>query len=325
MGIKSFEAFGKYPQIADCLLALSDAACSLEFASLNASSQAVINSLGTFTLLTTCFLDDSLCASDSDLSPLETLETLTNLQLSHGFYANVNAARHLTSTHLHDVHVTSSSDCSFCSSLLDLQLSNFDIVDIHARGVCACTALKSLGVSYDWCIDSEDRSDLLSTSVELRASTNMSRLTALTRLNLAFDSCEQQADFAGISMLANLEALSLFAYGNLRLNQEFEALTKLTSLSVYAELGAVSCPQQGRVDLSLRWESLQALQSLHVLFPFIWDASVLGLAKLENLQVANFTHANPEDLLSAGSVEVLPTLKFTFTAKQTSALVFGSD
>ena len=104
-------------------------------------------------------------------------------------------------------------------------------------------------------------------------------------------------------------------------------MTKLTSLSVYAELGAVSCPQQGRVDLSLRWESLQALQSLRVLFPFIWDASVLGLAKLENLQVANFTqcHANPEDLLSAGSVEVLPTLKFIFSAKQTSALVFGSN
>ena len=40
MDIKSFEAFGKHPQVAHHRLVLSDAGCSLEFASLNVTSSS---------------------------------------------------------------------------------------------------------------------------------------------------------------------------------------------------------------------------------------------------------------------------------------------
>ena len=113
------------------------------------------------------------------------------------------------------------------------------------------------------------------------------------------DGSEQQADFAGISLLTSFEALSLITYGNFRFNPEFEALTKLTSLSVSAESTEIGCSQEGYVD----WESLQALHSLHTLSRFTWDVIVLGLAELENLRVALFSYAKPEDLLCAGSVE----------------------
>ena len=149
-------ACGKHPQIARCLLALADAVCVLDC---NIHFD-VANSLGTFAALTTCSLLSSLSDLNTDLTPLQTLETLRHLQILEGVYTNVNAAYHSTRIHIHHAQVMS-------SPLVDLQLPECGSIEICARGGCACTALKSLAVSYGWAIDSEDRSDFLTTSLEL--------------------------------------------------------------------------------------------------------------------------------------------------------------
>lgn len=83
-------ACGKHPQIVRCLLPLSNAVCFLDC---NVHFDAT-NSLGTFTALTTSLLHSNLSNPNTDLTPLQTLETPQNLQLLEGVYTNVNAACH---------------------------------------------------------------------------------------------------------------------------------------------------------------------------------------------------------------------------------------
>ena len=316
--LKSVEAHSKHAQVAQCLLALSDAECVLECASLTVS-KAVLNSLGTFSALTMCSLSgDShdLGSPNLDLTPLQMLPTLISLALETGRYTNVDAAGHLTSLTVRCVRVTSSADCSFCSSLVHLEIAGA-CISIHARGVCACTALQSLEVGLYSSILAQDRSNTLHPQVamnnqEVLFPTDISRLTALTKLSLGF-CAQQQADVLGISMLASLEHLTISTSSNLRVSQEFEALTKLTWLCMYGTgLNAKVC-----IDLSLNWAPLQALQILWVLSYFSCDEKLLTLAELQNLRDADFSEAQPAN---SSVTEVLATLQNRFAAKNSSAL-----
>ena len=164
--LKSFRAFSGHAQIPQCFLALSDADCSLEFASLEVASQAALNSLGAFTALTTCFLrgySPYLGSPNVDLTPLQTLDSLTSLGLRHGRFTNVNAAGHLTSLEVLNARVKSSSDCSFCTCLVNLQIIYNGTIEIHARGLCACTALQCLKMGLKCSFYMQDRSNLLDT------------------------------------------------------------------------------------------------------------------------------------------------------------------
>lgn len=107
---------------------------------------------------------------------------------------------------------------------------------------------------------------------------SISCLTALTNLGLAFFDEVGDVDFAGISLLGNLQALGLEAVGNFMLHPEIGALTKLTKL--YLDATEVYTHGKGCIDISLDWKSLPALQRLSVLSYFICDESVFGLVEL---------------------------------------------
>ena len=116
-------------------------------------------------------------------------------------------------------------------------------------------------------------------------------------------------------MLASLEALTLVAYGSFRVNQEFEALRRLTSLSIRTVHSDIM--GEGCIDLSFNWGSLQALQTLYVLSRFTLDETVLELTELQHLKLAHFLYAQPVDLFT---VDVLMTLENRFAAKQSSVV-----
>ena len=306
--LKSVGVQNKHAQVAQCLLALSDAECVLECAALTVS-KAVLNSLGTFSALTTCSLSgDSrdLGSPNLDLMPLQMLPTLTSLALRAGRYKNIDAAGHLTSLTVRYVRVTSSADCSFCSSLLHLEIAEA-CISIHARGLCACTALRSLDVGFCSSILAHDRSNTflpqaVMNNQELLFPTDISCLTALTMLDLSF-CAQQQADILGISMLASLEHLTLSASSNFRVSQEFEALTKLTWLCVCS----TDLDAKVRIDLSLNWAPLQALQILWVLAHFSCDEKLLTLSQLQNLRDADFSKARPAN---SSVTKLLATLQY---------------
>ena len=230
--LKSFRALSEHAQNPQCLLALSDSHCSLEFASLNVASQAV---LGAFTALTTCFLRSQFTLSELPPCPSDAFANPGYPDawgFGEGWFTNFNAAGHLTSLEVHYARVMSRSDCRFCTCLVKLQITHNGVVDIHARGLCACTALQFLQVGCECCIDAQDSSNVLDTcAYNFVLPSSISCLTALTTLDLKYDnfSSRQQADMSRISMLASLEALTLVAYGGFRVNQEVEALTRLTS------------------------------------------------------------------------------------------------
>lgn len=55
-----------------------------------------------------------------DLMPLQVLETLMSLGLENGRFTTGNAAAYLTSLNVNNAHVMRSSDCSLCSSMINL-------------------------------------------------------------------------------------------------------------------------------------------------------------------------------------------------------------
>ena len=320
--LKSLQAHTQHPQVAQYLLALSDAECALECASLTAS-KSVLNSLETFTALTTCSLrgdSPDLGSPNLDLMPLQTLETLTSLALETGRFTNVNAAGHLTSLAARHVRITSSEDCRFCSSLLDLQIAGA-CISMHTRGLCACTALQSMNVGLYSSILAQDRSLTFHPHVamnhqEVLCPTVVSCLTALTRLGLSF-CAQQQAAVLGISMLASLEHLTLSTSSSFRVGQEFEALTKLTWLCICGTSTGLNAAE-AYVDLSLNWEPLQALQVLWVLSRFSCDERLLTLAALQNLRDAHFSEAQP---VNSSVTALLATLQHRFAKKNSSSLL----
>ena len=281
------------------------------FALVGTMSQVVITKLGALKHLTSCFLWDALYGQDSphlDLAPLRILENLSGLELERGRFMNVDAAHHLTRIAVKDADVVSGSDCTFCSSLVDLQLRANGSISMHARGVSACTALQMLRVGKECSVYAKDQANSLSTcqsamiSSSFHLPADMSCLTALTSLSLEFSGSEQQADFSGISMLVSLEALDLTSPGTFTISQEFGFLTKLTQLWIGNPHGV------GCVHLLLDWKLLHALRKLWVLSDFTCDGSVLALAKLQHLKFADFVDAKPMSTTSTDWFVVLDHL-----------------
>ena len=262
---------------------------------------AVTSRLGAcFTDLTRVFLwgaSPDQGAPHLDLAPLQTLQSLSCLELEEGWFANVNAARHLTRLAIRNSEAMSSSDCTFCSSLVDLQLRANGSITMHASGVCACTALQSLRVGEECNVYAQDlnaldtrHSAMINSAFLLPA--DMSCLTALTSLSLDFSGFAQQADFSGLSMLASLKTLDLTKPGYFKVSEEFSYLTGLTRLWIGNPHG------MGCARLLFNWKPLQALQKLCVLSDITCDDRVLALAALENLEVADFVHARAVDAVS---------------------------
>lgn len=283
------------------------------FALAGTMSQVVFTKLSALKHLTRCFLWDGLYGQDSphlDLAPLQILENLSGLELERGRFMNVDATRHLTRIVVRDADVVSGPDCSFCSSLVDLQLSANGSISMRARGVSACTALQMLRVGRECRVYAQDQANSLSTcqaamiSRSFQLPADMSCLTALTSLALEFSGSEQQADFSGISKLVSLKALDLAAPGTFTISQEFECLTKLTRLWIGNPDGV------GCVQLLLDWKLLHSLQELWVLSDFICDGSVLALARLQHLKLADFVDAKP---MSATSTDWLVVLDHLFS------------
>ena len=309
--LTSLQVISTHTQSYQCLLALSDDDCPLQFASVGVASQAVINSLGTFGGLTTCSLtgpSNELGSPNLDLSPLQWLEPLRSLRLVSGRFTHVNAVSRLTCLEVIDARVTSSSNCTFCSSLVKLQLGKANI-SIHARGLCACTALQVLKMGHNCIIHALDASiDTLGGNrepIKNMFPASISSLTAMTNLSLAFFSnFRAHVNFAGISLLSNLQALGLEAVGDFDVHPEVGDLTKLTKLyldaNTYTGYGDKGC-----IYFSLSWESLLALQSLSVLSYFACDESVYGLAELEHLDSVNFVEAEPVDSVSHDCLAIL--------------------
>ncbi|KAL3135837.1 hypothetical protein ABBQ32_007396 [Trebouxia sp. C0010 RCD-2024] len=307
--LTSLQAVGTHTQIPQCLLALSDHGCPLEFASVTVASQAVINSMGTFGALTTCALrgtSDDLGGTNLDLLPLQWLAPLKSLQLEKGRFINVNAVSHLTRLEVSEARVIGSSDCNFCSSLVKLQLKESGNISMHAMGLCACTVLQCLEMGLNCIIHARAASigTLAGGAVGRMFPASMSCLTALTNLSLAFcDECGGRVDFAGISSLSNLQALGLESLGNFMLHPEIGALTKLTTLYLCA--AGFDTDDKAFVDISLNWKSLLALQRLSVLSYLTCDESVFGLAELEHLDTVDFVEAAPLDSVSRNCLATL--------------------
>ena len=90
--------------------------------------------------------------------------------------------------------------------------------------------------------------------------------------------------------------------GNFRVNQAFESLTRLFSLTITI---CILFFAAGVAHFSLDWKPFQALQYLCVYASFMCDDCLLGLAELEHLKRADFYFVHPVDQFSINLFKVL--------------------
>ena len=263
------------------MAALNRSYSKLETASFILTSQLSISNLGRITHLRSCTLHSTdPQATYLNLAPLKHLPHLKDLGLMHGRFYTVSAAVHLTQ--LSCSHCTVYLDPfhgSFVDRLLQLRVVHSKISDLDILGICACKALRDLKLR-DCIITGSKTQDSLyirRSDHMLNVPAGMSSLTNLADLCIAVPSvADEKMNLAWSYGLVTLERLQLDVCSCVTLNQELEALTRLSVLSV-------SCAQD-YIILAVDWASLAGLQKLEIYgYRIKVNLQLLDLLNLEQL------------------------------------------
>ncbi|DBB08477.1 TPA: hypothetical protein ACH3X3_008627 [Trebouxia sp. C0006] len=306
------------PDVVKFLRALKHPDSTLSALHFEARYQAEICTLASFTSLTSCSLKSTYAGSDMpDLQPLQGLPHLTHVSLENGEFTTFSAASHLTRLELRFTQVTNAVYCNFASSLVDLYISDGDLVGLHARGLLACTALQRLEIwdhcssnaanqadAFQCCSNPEDDEDD-------HWPADMSPLACLTDLRVRLREGSGGVNLTGVATLTSLTILFYFILfgGPIIVGPMMENLHKLVCL----ELAQHARFNHGSdFDLRCDWRGYHVLQKLRIEGLFKADNKLLGLVQLPHLRNVLMRNATPADHASAfflGSLSTQMALK----------------
>ncbi len=265
------------------LAALSRSNSSLETALFTLTSWQHISLLGCILHLRSRTLHgaDMQGTSFLDLASLKHLPHLKDLGLMHGHFCTVSAAAHLTQLSCsHCAISVGFSQDSFVDKLIQLRVVHSRVDDLDKLGICACKAVRDLKLSD--CVISASKYQhslyIRRTISLLTIPAGMSRLTNLTDLCIAIPNIVpgRKVNLAWLYGLVTLERLQLDVCSCVTLNQELEALTRLSVLSV-------SCAHDD-IILAFDWASLAGLQKVEIYGDRIKvNNQLLDLLNLEQL------------------------------------------
>ena len=200
----------------------------------------------------------------TSLQVLQYLPKLTDLELAHGRFYNLDAAVHLTKLVLILCRASYNQSRSFVDTLVELRLlRNAFLAHFHRDGVAACRCLQSLeccGRIYD--IDTGESLSLC--FWEARIPSNLSALTALTALQFEVF-CQDVSGVGNLDWLTNLRSLQYLKAavhtGLLMLPDSISMLSCLKQLHI--QCGRVPNDKKHMI-LDFDWTALQLLEKVTI-------------------------------------------------------------
>lgn len=245
--------------VADCspiveqgLLILLTCQCPLDTAYIAHTQSAnmlrnSVSLLGNFSSLTACILhmhrDEDRYDLDwhqhpdpISLAPLRGLPHLALLDLSRGHFTDLEAAMHLTALKLIHCDAACAVYGMMVSSLVQLHISDGDLVNLHGDGVTACSALLSL-VCEEVVISADDGKEYLNIvdagHLDSQFPASMSKLTALTNLRFSAAWGAEGLHISWLNSLHNLRSISILMHAKkVDVCCSLSCLRNLTNLEV---------------------------------------------------------------------------------------------
>ena len=231
--------------IADYLAALSLPATILTAIKLQVlHNTRDIQSLACFTSLVSCSLSKKTPKFSTwevlNLASLSELPHLVHLNLSHGAFNDLSAAKFLTHLEISwaDVYVSDCSSLSMTLLKMDLKSCRMTFVDSQSTGLVLFTALQSLHMGGHCYLEtpSDDDYDFTMDDI-IRIPIDLSPLASLTSLKLQPTGrgewfVHRRADSSGIGSLPNLQHLSIEATGALDFGSAYQSLSRVSSLCI---------------------------------------------------------------------------------------------
>lgn len=221
-----------------------------------------VQALAHFDSLTNVTLDACLAGNGHlpnakyvDLSSLGSLPSLTSLTLASGNFVQLQVLKHLTSLSVEFAQVDSVDSCQFVATLVTLVVSRSALDNFHANGISACSSLQSLQCQEGF-IGAADASERMAfQDSRHHVPQSMSKLTALTALDLRFVS-HRDVQLGWIAKLTSLQDVCVDVRADyVMLPMSISRLNQLTNLDISAT---------GQIELNFDWSGLVALQSLLV-------------------------------------------------------------
>ncbi len=233
-----------------------------------------------------------------DLTPLQSLPFLEDLQLTTGHFYCLEYAHHLSSLQLTEAVLHGQGACNCVNTLHTLQLLDSSLSGMHTLGLSACTALKTLSCRnsiieatnpYESCVTSVGAPTRVPWG--LRAMYNLTNLLFLFQGLKTGNCCVSGLDW--VCTLTNLTSLCLMYDDQTRHVWLGPSLTQLKMLETF-EVRAVA--EGSIMSLCFAWGLMRSLKSFTFESQeFAFDSDPIGLTRLGQLSRAQFSTGHPVD------------------------------
>ncbi len=215
-----------------------------------------------------------------DLTPLQSLPFLVDLQLTTGHFYHLGYTHQLSSLHLTAAVLDGQGACNCVYTLHTLQLLDSRLSGMHTLGLSACTALKHLSCRNS-IIEATDpyESCMTCVSAPTRVPLGVGGMSKLTKLLFLFaglqtgNCCMSRLDW--VCTLTNLRSLCLIYNDQTR---HVWLSTSLTQLKMLERFEVRAFAEGSRMSLSFPWGLMSSLTSFTFEFHnFDFGSDLTGL------------------------------------------------
>jgi len=270
------------PDCTETVLAKLSFTVALDVVQIVSARPMAVQLLSAFSGLRVCHLEATHQDEDLSLSALQSLCSLASLRLYHGTFSDVPVASLLTALHIDSASVTA-AEGSDCSGLLDLQVCESTLLDLHTRGLLGCSSLQRL-TCWDCSITAADVLDIFEVYAGFQCCVPID-MPQLKHLHLHVgppSTGQSMPDFGWTYCIKSLQFLRYDFQANVVVTQQLSMLSNLAELHIDKCRGVPDpC-----VDLAVDWSLLSKLQKLFLRnSTFKFDKQILGLSKLQSLRL----------------------------------------
>ena len=261
---------------------------ALDIVQILSARPTTVQLLSIFSGLRMCHLEPAHPDVDLSLSALQTLCSLASLRLYHGRFSHVPVASFLTALHLESASVVA-AEGSDCSGLLDLEVCNSMLLDLHTRGLLGCSSLQRL-TCWDCSITAADILDIFEVHAGPHYCSVPVDMPQLQHLHLGVgppssESVQSMPDFDWTYCIKSLRYLKYDFQANVVVTQQLSMLSNIAQLHIDSCNGD-PLPSDCCVELTVDWSLLSNLQELFLHnSTFKFDTQILGLSKLQSLRL----------------------------------------
>jgi len=233
-----------------------------------------------------------------DLTSLQSLPFLVDLQLTTGHFYHLGYTHQLSSLHLTAAVLDGQGACNCVYTLHTLQLLDSRLSGMHTLGLSACTALKHLSCRNS-IIEATDpyESCMTCVSAPTRVPLGVGGMSKLTKLLFLFaglqtgNCCMSRLDW--VCTLTNLRSLCLIYNDQTR---HVWLSTSLTQLKMLESFEVRAFAEGSRMSLRFPWGLMSSLTSFTFEFHnFDFGSDLTGLTQLSQLSRAQFSICHAVD------------------------------